>query len=274
MIGHGQKFLSVLILSALIVGCSGFKGQSRPDSVPEIYPGYLAGYLKPEMLPSSLKLIPLPPADGSAALAFDKEVNRENIALQGTPRWNLAAKDAELMFPKAAETFACALGVPVTEQEMPHLYQLLRRTLMDAALSTYPAKKMYQRQRPFTVNGEPTCRPDDEKFLRKDGSYPSGHAAIGWAWGLILCEIAPNRADAILTRGWMFGESRSICNVHWHSDVVEGRLMGAAVVARLHAEPVFQADLVASKAEYAAISAKDNQLMCDGQTEADAKFYH
>jgi acid phosphatase (class A) len=35
------------------------------------------------------------------------------------------------------------------------------------------------------------------------------------------------------------------CNVHWHSDVAEGRFIGAAAVAHLHADPAFQAELAA-----------------------------
>jgi acid phosphatase (class A) len=44
--------------------------------------------------------------------------------------------------------------------------------------------------------------------------------------------------------------------VHWLSDVVEGRAMGAAAVARLHADPAFAADLAAAKTELAAVRAK------------------
>ena len=236
-----RKILLVLVCVAIAAGCTSFERQSKPAAVPEIHPGILAGYLQPEALPNSLALIPPPPAKGSAALALDEEASRKSLALCGTPRWNLAADDANLMFPQAAGTFSCALGVPITEQDTPHLYMLLRRTLADAGLSTYTAKNQYQRRRPFMVNKEPTCTPDEEEHLMKDGSYPSGHTAIGWAWALILCEIAPERADAILARGRAFGQSRVICNVHWHSDVVEGRFMGAAAVARLHADPAFRA---------------------------------
>ena len=70
-------------------------------------------------------------------------------------------------------------------------------------------------------------------MLREDGSYPSGHNAIGWASALILAEIAPERADLVLARGRAFGQSRVICNVHWQSDASEGRTMGAAAVARM-----------------------------------------
>jgi len=213
-------------------------------------PGILAGYLDTEALPNSLELIPPPPGEGSAAFALDEEVIRKVLPLRDTPRWNLAIEDANLDFPEALGAFSCALGIPITDKDTPHLCMLLRRSGADAGLSTYTAKKHYQRKRPFMVNGEPVCTPEKEELLRKDGSYPSGHTALGWAWALILTEIAPDRANAILARGRAFGESRSVCNVHWHSDVVEGRFMGAAKVARLHADPVFCAQLEAAKAEY------------------------
>jgi acid phosphatase (class A) len=106
--------------------------------------------------------------------------------------------------------------------------------------------------------------------LRKDGSYPSGHTAIGWAWALILTEIAPDRADAILARGRAFGESRVVCNVHWHSDVVEGRFMGAAAVARLHADPAFRAELEAAISELAAARSRGLAPSHDCTAETDA----
>jgi acid phosphatase (class A) len=151
---------------------------------------------------------------------------------------------------------------------------LLRRTLTDAGLSTYTAKNTYQRERPFMVNSEPTCTPDEEEQLRKDGSYPSGHTALGWAWALILTEIAPDRADAVLARGRAFGESRVVCNVHWYSDVLAGRFMGAATVARLHADPAFRKELEAAKIEYAAVRAKGLQPNRDCKAEAEALVIH
>ena len=145
------------------------------------------------------------------------------------------------------------MGFEVTEAETPHLYMVLRRTLADAGLSTYGAKNHYARARPFMGNNEPICTPDDEEGLRKDGSYPSGHTAIGWAWALILCEVVPERTDAILARGREFGQSRVVCNVHWQSDVDEGRIMAAAAVARLHADKGFRHDLEEAKREVAGV---------------------
>ena len=254
----------------IAVGCGGDAKQRKTDTVREIRPGILEGYLKPEVLPNSLGLLPPPPVDGSAAHAHDVTISRRSLSFQGTVRWELAAVDAVLLFPRAAESFTCALGIPITRAHTPRLYMLLRRTLADAAFSTVAAKNHYKRKRPFAVNGEPTCTPDQETYLLRDGSYPSGHTAIGWAWALILSEIAPERANQILARGRSYGESRIICNVHWYSDVVEGRFMGAAAVARLHADPAFRAELKAAGEEVATARARGLQPNRDCKAEANA----
>ena len=238
--------------------------------VPEVRPGILAGYLPPEALPDSLALIPPPPVPGSPADALDREISTRSLALQDSPRWALAARDADLMFPQAASIFACALGTDISKDRMPHLYRLLRRTLADAGLSTYRAKNHYARKRPFMINGKPVCTPKEEEHLRKDGSYPSGHAAIGWAWALILAELVPDRADRILARGLAFGQSRVICNVHWQSDVLMGRSMGAAAVARLHSDKEFRAAMQAARKELEGASGKASPSSVDCAAEEKA----
>jgi acid phosphatase (class A) len=239
------------VVTVFLFGCDHAEKQSRPAAVKEIRPGLLEGYLSSEELPNSLELLPQPPAEGSAAFALDRKISRDNLNLHGTDRWNQAMEDADLHFPEAVESYAAVIGIPITEEDTPYLYVLLRRTLTDAGLSTYAAKDYYIRTHPFMENGAPTCSPEEEELLRNDGSYPSGHTAIGWAWALVLCEIFPEHTDAIIARGRDFGQSRVVCNVHWQSDVNEGRFMGAATVARLHGDPEFLADLAAAKMEIA-----------------------
>jgi acid phosphatase (class A) len=260
----------LLLLFLLIFGrCAHLEPQNPSGAVPvEIRPGFLAGYLKSETVPNSLNILPSPPEPTSTAFLLDQETYQKTRALRGTARWALATADADLMFPQAAGTFSCALSAPVTEKDTPHLYRLIRRTLTDAGLSTYPAKNKYKRFRPFMVNGEASCTPEDEEKL--GWSYPSGHAAVGWAWALILSEIAPEQTDAILARGLAYGQSRVVCGVHWLSDVIEGRIMGAGTVARLHADPAFRADLEAVKAELAVVRAKGLKPTRDCRAEAEA----
>ena len=224
-----------------------------PDTLKELKHGLVEGYLPPSSLPNSLELLPAPPRSGSAAYALDVDTAEATFPLQGTPRWDLAARDADLHFPAAASIYSCALGVPISKEETPRLYTLLHRVLTDAGLATYQAKNHYQRARPFTVNNQPICTPEDEKGLRNDGSYPSGHTAAGWAWALVLSEVAPERRDQLLVRGIEYGKSRSICNVHWISDVQAGQTIGSAAVAQLHTDPVFRADLRAAALEVKAL---------------------
>jgi acid phosphatase (class A) len=259
-----------LALAALLAGCASTQASApvAQAPVPEIRPGLLAGYLPQGDAPNSLSLIPAPPEAGSAAQGRDDAAAKAAVAISGGPRWALATLDADLKFPAAAEVFSCSLGVKVSPETTPRLYTLLRRTLTDAGLSTYPTKNKYQRHRPFTVNQAPICTPAEEAMLRNDGSYPSGHSAIGWAWALILTEAAPDRADAILARGRAFSQSRIVCNVHWLSDTEEGRMMGSAAVAKLHDDGAFRADLEAAKAEIIAARAAGHAPTRDCALEA------
>jgi acid phosphatase (class A) len=260
----------LLVFLTIVAGCAGLEKQSGQPVTPQPHAGAAQGYLTADELPDSLAIVPAPPSADSKAFALDLEIDKKSMALRNTARWTLAAEDANLNFPQAAESFSCSLGVPITEQDTPRLYTLLRRTLRDAILSTHPAKNWYKRIRPFVANGEPTCAPGDEARLSVEGSYPSGHSSVGWSFALILCELAPERADAILARGRAFGQSRVICNVHWQSDVIEGRFMGAATVARLHAVPEFRADLEAAKTEIEATRAKGLLPARDCAAEAEA----
>jgi acid phosphatase (class A) len=254
-----RKSSAPLALVGLVVllGCSAARTTpdappASPASVPEVRPGILAGYLADgSALPDSEALLPPPPRAGSDALAADEEAYRAHAALRGSPRWELAARDADLSFPAAAGAFSCAIGTAITEEATPRLYTLLRRSMVDAGRATRAAKDAHRRPRPFVVHRDSSCVPAAERGLAADGSYPSGHAAIGWAWSLILAELAPDRIDLIVARGASFGQSRVVCGVHWQSDVIAGRAVGAAVVARLHADEAFRADLEAARAELA-----------------------
>jgi acid phosphatase (class A) len=265
---HSISLIRALALAWLAPGAGAVAAQDA--KAPETRPGVLAGYLAPAALPDSVALLPPPPAEGSAALALDQETNRSDLALQGAPRWRLAGMDANLSFPWAAGDFACALNTSVTQIDTPRLYQLLRRAMSDAGAATVAAKEKYARARPFVVNRQPTCTPGVEDSLAQDGSYPSGHTAIGWTWALILSEIAPEQGDAILARGRAFGDSRLVCNVHWASDVSEARVVAAATVARLHGDPIFLADLEAARSEIAAARAKKLTPQRDCKFEARA----
>ena len=271
MINHMRNAVLVsviLILMCVLIGmnCENLNAAEESPNVPEHQRPPMRGYLSLDSLPKIHELIPPPPEAGSAALAYDEEVSKKNLTLDGTSRWQLAAEDAR----HVVEAFSCALNAPITEKDTPLLYMLLRRVCMDAGYATSQSKQKYKRSRPFIVNNEPICTPEAQEWLGGNGSYPSGHTACGWACALVLTEIAPEYIDAILARGRAFGQSRVVCNVHWQSDVTEGRFVGTAVVARLHAEPAFRADIEAVRIELETVRGKNLRPISDCLAEAKA----
>jgi acid phosphatase (class A) len=253
--------LSSCALLAALAACAGSAVERSAPSgagvpVPELKPGVPAGYLG-RALPDSLALVPPPPSTSAPAFAQDEAIHAAAQAMRNGPRGSVATSDADLHFPHAPTAFDCALGASITKEGTPRLYLLMQRTMVDAGMATYRAKDHYRHERPFVHYNESTCTPGDEAALRKDGSYPSGHTAIGWAWGLILVQVAPARTDALLARARAFGESRLVCNAHWQSDILAGRAVAAGTVARLNAESTFRADVDAARAEVQAATPPD-----------------
>jgi len=239
-------------IAATVIVSGAFQSAQADSSTampPEIAQKYERGYLSPAEIPDSIGLLPPSPAEGSASFALDLTYAQKSFSLRNTPAWALAIQDADLSFPNTASTYACALGVPIDEKQTPNLYALLKKVKQDAGAATGKAKNLYLRKRPFMINDAPFCTPEDRAHLEAGGSYPSGHNAIGMAWGLILAEIAPAHANAILARAQAFGASRMVCNVHWYSDTLWGRYLGAYTVAKLHADRHFLKDLRAAKEE-------------------------
>ena len=267
---YASRFMIILATIAVVAGC-----QTRAPAtdilapVPELGHGLMQGYLHGEPPLNSAAFVPAPPEDGSAKQEADDAASEALRGLEGSARWDLAAMDADLHFPAAASIFQCALGAQVSEDSTPALYRLLQRSLTDLGLATYPAKKTYMRERPFLVNNEAICTPDDRQLLETDGSYPSGHSAIGWGWALILSQLAPDNAEALLARGRAYAQSRMICNVHWMSDTEAGMTVGAAAFARLQNNALFLDTMMAAKQELSGDKAlAPDAEACARETEA------
>ncbi|WP_147195123.1 phosphatase PAP2 family protein [Pantoea sp. MBD-2R] len=212
-------------------------------------------FLKESQSIDSLALLPPPPAGDSIDFLNDKAQYDAAKLLRNTPRGKQAWQDAHISGNGVAEAFSGAFGHVISKEKTPEIYRLLMKMREDAGdLATRSAKQHYMRIRPFAYYNEPTCRADEEATLSKNGSYPSGHTTIGWATALVLTEINPSRQDAILKRGYDLGQSRVICGYHWQSDVTAARVVGGAIVARLHADEGFTQQLQKAKEEFKRLS--------------------
>ena len=207
-------------------------------------------YLTIGQVPNSLLLLPDTPVIGTARFAYDEEQYLWGKALRDTPRGDQAVRDAEYSVAAFSAAFSEVLPIKIDAEKTPRTYYLLYHMMQDAGqLATRHAKDHYMRNRPYMIYGENTCLEGDQATLSTDGSYPSGHTTAGWAMALVLAEIMPEYQNDILRRGIELGQSRVICGYHFQSDVNAGRIMGAAIVARLHADKQFNADLLRAKRE-------------------------
>ncbi len=241
-----RKSLFVVLLSVFTL--STFAQQKIKDvrTNPDLY------FLQADEVANSLELLPAPPQPGSILWMNDEAQYQWGKLQRNTPRGDQAAADARVGGDGVPNAFSEAFGIKISKETTPEIYKLVLGMREDAGdLATRAAKNHYMRVRPFAFYHETTCNPEQQQELSTNGSYPSGHTAIGWATALVLSEINIDRQNEILKRGYEMGQSRVICGYHFQSDVDAARLVSSAVVARLHANKNFMAQLEKAKAEFA-----------------------
>ena len=237
-----SKLNFALVAALALAACA----TATPAPAPSPQPTHAA---TPERNPAvqidaSVFLPPPPQANGALELA-------ERAIVRGpwTPERRAQALADNAIDPFTA--FDAVLGNNFTAANFPATFAVLDRAGRAAGFAGDPVKFIHRRPRPFVTDSSITpCIADDER-LRASFSYPSGHAALGFGWALVLAELVPSRADAIVERGRDFTWSRVVCGVHYPSDVEAGRTVAAAAVARLHADPDFQRLLDAARLELA-----------------------
>ena len=225
-------------------------GEAAPAATIDAPPGQ-DGYLAASAL-DSVGVVPPPPVPGSPRAEADRKVFLATRAMEGSPRWALAASDDDQGVGATLQDFNCALGLKVDATSAPATAQLFTRLIPDAHRTVEAAKRKFDRKRPFLADPGAICTPKTDELARSP-DYPSGHSSWGWMAALMFAEIAPDHASAVLVRGRAYGESRVVCGVHTASAVEAGRVNGAALVAALHASSAFRADLDQARAELAAL---------------------
>jgi len=208
--------------------------------------------VNPYFTTKEMPVLPLCPPDSTSA-RFKNDVERYYWGIeqrQDSVRAAIAIRDAVYGIETIIHEFSAPFGLQISKEETPAIYVLLRDALATCdSICTLP-KKLWMRPRPYMVFHESTLTPWDEKALRANGSWPSGHALLGWSAALLLSEINPERADTLLARGYMYGMSRVICGVHWQSDVDDARVFSSAAYAKLHTSKRFLDQMRRARLEF------------------------
>jgi acid phosphatase (class A) len=194
-----------------------------------------------------IELLPPPPVAASAEATADLDDVLKAQATRSDA--DIARGKSESKLSPAA--FVTVLGTEFTAENFPHVYALLEDAAKDSKVFTTEAKAHFARPRPKLADDrvQPVVHGDDEP------SYPSGHAARGLMWARILCEIAPEKKDALLERGQEIGWDRVLIGVHFPSDVYAGEVLGQAFAQAMLKNAEFQTRLSEAKEEYHSSSA-------------------
>lgn len=214
-----------------------------------------------------MKVIPPAPTAGDARDTLDRSIFRATRSLKDSERWKLARSDNRYGLQDLMNDFHCATAVDLDMAKHPQLKAVLDIVYRENGSASGYLKEQYKRKRPFLIDAGEICIARDEDLVGS-WDYPSGHATLSWATGLVLAELFPSHASAIMARARAYGESRIICGVHNASAVEAGRTLGAAVFAALQATPGFQKALNGAKKELAQVPGSAfNTTTCATETK-------
>jgi acid phosphatase (class A) len=206
------------------------------------------GFLTAATVPNAVATIPPAPKEGETRNSLDWEIFVKTRALEGSERWKLAQADDGYRPADLLKTFSCAVGVQLTPENSPALASILGRTTVDAGLAAEAAKQLYRRTRPFMHNPGNICIARTPG-LEASFDYPSGHASLGWMAGLVVAQLAPERASEVLARGRAYGESRVVCGLHNMSAIEAARTNAAGVFAAVQASADYRDALAKARTE-------------------------
>lgn len=240
-----SRLLSALVAMTLVSGCVAAPAVSS-DETGSASVG-ATRFLTPEETPDLAAILPSYEEVATADFA-DRAYFLRTRELEGGDRWALAVNDDNYSPAAIMADYSCAIGVQLTPELVPLTSRLVAMASTDAAMASDVAKEHYERPRPFLANEGPICL---ERTARLEASfdYPSGHSSAGWMAGLVLAELAPDRATQIMTRSRAYAESRAICGVHNRSSTVAGHTVGSVVYARLQGDAEYRAAADLARAE-------------------------
>ena len=190
-----------------------------------------------------LNFLPPPPKAGSpedlaeriAVAAVQKNASKERIAL--------AEHDAE---ETIYVMFGNVMGPKFVAASIPLADKLFARLGDSEDVTIDPVKPAFGRVRPYLAAS------DEIKPLvkaSKSGSYPSGHTTRVTLMAITLSSMVPEKRAEIWARADEYAESRIVGGMHYPRDLDAGRRAGTAMAATAFADPQFQADFAAAKAE-------------------------
>lgn len=200
-----------------------------------------------------------------------------HFTCQQSLRDSIAATDSIMSesFPdpeNAIDQLQKLLDISITPEDCPTLHSWITCINSATLKACQLAQNRFERrERPFEIFHVSPLTYENTAELKQKNSYPSTHAATGWAVSLALAMLCPEQQNQLLKAGYDYGEHRVLAGTNWHSDVEAGRIIACLTLSRLLASEDFLEELEQSIHEYHDLTSRvitDNPVI---KSESDAK---
>jgi|UniRef100_UPI004049E874 acid phosphatase (class A) len=193
-------------------------------------PGATSAGLQLEMA-SLNKAVGLPPKANTDAAKLDLGIL---LWLQKHRTPDQIAK-SWLLLDRNIVQFDRALGIDMTKSTpavVRGITSFLK--LVDGAKDSI--KDRVRRPRPYVSHPQiHVCLPPESGW-----SFPSGHSAFFRSAAILLADLVPERRERLLAVGLLGGTSRTMCGLHYPSDVEAGQRLGEAAALQILNSPQWQ----------------------------------
>jgi PAP2 superfamily len=200
----------------------------RPPLGPQL------GGIRPFFLTTGAEFRPAPPPayDSAAFKAATAEVRavsetRTSEQLRIAQYWeNLTGAFAAGLWNEVARSAIAARGLG--EPESARILAMMHMVGVDAFIACHDAKYTYWVPRP--TQADPSIRL--AIGLPNHPSYPSNHACVSGAMGLVLDGHFPAQGGRYFAMGRQAGESRIYAGIHYRFDVGDGYVIARKLAAK------------------------------------------
>jgi acid phosphatase (class A) len=224
--------LAMLLAASLTCSVAGAHGAHTTDV-----------YLTTAQVDSAMAILAPPSAPGSAEDLADRAATDRAFAQRSTADFNAALQEEKF----DAFAFAPVVGPGFEADKLPHVAALFKEAEEETKQAVDTSKNHWKRLRPCPPAS--ACARDPEEAKKKSYGYPSGHSSRAMVDAILLAQLFPQDADALMQHERDIGWRRVVKGVHTLQDIYAGRVFGQALATAMLTSPVMQHDLAAAAEE-------------------------
>ena len=200
-------------------------------------------YLSPAQVNNAMAILAPPSAPGSAEDLADRAATDRAFAQRSAADFNGALQEEKF----DAFAFASVVGPGFQADKLPHVAALFKEAEEETKEPVDTSKNHWKPLRPCPPASACALNPEEAK--KKSYGYPSGHSSRATVDAILLTQLFPQDADALMQHARDIGWRRVVKGVHTLQDIYAGRVFGQALANAMLTSPVMQHDLAAATEE-------------------------